>query len=488
LPSTGEPNRSPPSASAVLAELWRAAALPPDALTRIEFLGAEPALPCSFAVGTALQAAAGAAALAAGEVGAARCAEASAASATHRAARLQVAIADVVAECAARFTLDGRAPDPWDKLSGLYRCGADGAGWVRVHANFAHHRDVVLRRLGLPVGPGTERAAVAAALRGWQAEDFERAAIDAGGVVAAVRDATAWQAHPQAAAVAAQPLVDLQRLGPAPPLTEPTPATAPSSARPLEGLRVLDLTRILAGPVAGRTLAAYGADVMLVNGPGLPNIENIADTSRGKLSVHIDLRTDAGSATLSALVRECDVFLQGYRPGALEALGFGPQALAALRPGIVCVSLSAYGHAGPWAARRGFDSLVQSATGLNMLEAAAFGQAEPRALPLQALDYGAAFLLAFGASAALVRQRQEGGSWLVRVALAGVGRWLQSLGRLAHGPRGPKPDIDAPLAEEPSGFGVLRAAPHAARFDGAWCRWQRPSMPPGSHEPRWPAR
>ncbi|MBL8342458.1 MAG: CoA transferase [Rubrivivax sp.] len=484
-------NAAPAPAGAVLEDLWRALDLPSAALERVEFTGHEPALPCSFAVGTALQAAVGAAALGAAVVGAARAGAevgAARAGAGSHGPRVQVAMADVIAECAGRFALDGRVPDPWDKLSGLYRCGADDTGWVRVHANFAHHRDAVLRLLGLPAGPGTERAALAAALRGRKAEDFETAATAHGGVVAAVRDPAAWQAHPQAAAVAALPLVDLQPLGAAP--ARPWPATTgtPTGTQPLQGLRVLDLTRVLAGPVAGRTLAAYGAEVMLVNGPGLPNIENIADTSRGKLSAHIDLRSAAGRDTLRDLVRSCDVFLQGYRPGALEALGFGPAALAALRPGIVCVSLSAYGHEGPWSARRGFDSLVQSATGLNVLEAAAFGQAEPRALPLQALDYGAAFLLAFGASAALLRQRQHGGSWLVRVALARVGHWLQGLGRVAGGPLAPKPDLDGALEEEPSGFGALRAAPHAARFDGARCRWRRPSMPPGTHAAQWPAR
>ncbi|MBL8325534.1 MAG: CoA transferase [Rubrivivax sp.] len=469
-------------AGAVLADLWRGLDLPSAALARVEFTGREPSLPSSFAVGTALQAAVGAASLAAAEAGAARTGPAS------RAARVQVALSDVLAECTGRFALDGRVPDPWDKLSGLYRCGADDAGWVRVHANFAHHRDAVLRLLGLPAGPATERAALAAALRGWKAEDFESAAAANGGVVAAVRSPAAWQAHPQAAAVAALPLVDLQPLGAAPAGPWPAPTSAPAGTpQPLQGMRVLDLTRILAGPVAGRTLAAYGAEVMLVNGPGLPNIENIADTSRGKLSVHLDLRSAAGRDTLRDLVRSCDVFLQGYRPGALEALGFGPAALAALRPGIVCVSLSAYGHEGPWSSRRGFDSLVQSATGLNVLEAAAFGQAEPRALPLQALDYGAAFLLAFGASAALLRQRQHGGSWLVRVALARVGHWLQGLGRVTDGPTAPKPDLDSTLEEEPSGFGTLRAAPHAARFDGVRCRWRRPSVPPGTHAAQWPA-
>ena len=155
--------------------------------------------------------------------------------------------------------------------------------------------------------------------------------------------------------------------------------------RPLDGVRVLDLTRILAGPVCGRMLAGYGADVLLVNSPNLPNLESIADTSRGKRSAHVDLRTDAGRQDLRWLLAGSNVFVQGYRPGGLAALGFSPDAVAGLRPGIVCVSLSAYGGVGPWAKRRGFDSLVQTATGFNHAEAEAAGSSTPKALPMQIL-------------------------------------------------------------------------------------------------------
>jgi crotonobetainyl-CoA:carnitine CoA-transferase CaiB-like acyl-CoA transferase len=254
----------------------------------------------------------------------------------------------------------------------------------------------------------------------------------------------------------------------------------------LAGLRVLELTRILAGPVAGRTLAAQGADVLLINGPHLPNIEAVADTSRGKLSAFLDLRTPAGRDALRELVRGCDVFLQGYRPGALAALGFGVGELEKLRPGLVSVHLSAYGWQGPWAGRRGFDSLVQSATGLNLAEAEALGKPGPQALPLQALDYGAGYLLAFGALAALLHQRARGGHWRVQVSLAGVGRWLQSLGRLPAPFTAPPPDFDKRSEESDSGFGRLRAVRHAGRINGQRLVWQRPSMPPGSHPAAWP--
>ena len=305
-------------------------------------------------------------------------------------------------------------------------------------------------------------------------------------MVAAARSFEQWDAHPQGQVLAAQPLVRIRRIEPAgqAPAALPWPVLG-EVAQPLAGLRVLELTRILAGPVAGRTLAAYGADVMLVNSPSLPNIAAIADTSRGKRSVHVDLMDEPGRATLRGLAAQAHVFLQGYRPGALGAFGFAPEDLARLRPGIVVVSLSAYGDEGPWGQRRGFDSLVQTATGFNLAEAQAAGAHTPRALPLQILDYAAGYLLAFGAQAALWRQQQQGGSWHVQVSLAGVGHWLRSLGRVAGGPQAQAPAFDPYLVTEPSGFGALTALRHPAQFSHTPALWQRPSMPPGSHPPVW---
>jgi crotonobetainyl-CoA:carnitine CoA-transferase CaiB-like acyl-CoA transferase len=372
-------------------------------------------------------------------------------------------------------------PRLWDPIAGLYRCG-DG-GWVRLHTNFTHHRDGVLALLDLPAGAQTPREAVAEALCGWQALAFEQAASDAGLVVAALRSFEQWDAHPQAAVIAAQPLVAIERIGAAPPLRWPA---LTAGAPPLQGLRVLDLTRILAGPTGGRALAAYGADVMLINSPQLPNIESIAETSRGKLSAHVDLREASGVAALQRLVRDAHVFAQGYRPGGLHRLGFGAAALAQMRPGIVCVSLSAYGDDGPWGGRRGFDSLVQTATGFNDAEARAAGEEQPRAMPQQILDYASGFLMAFGAQAALRRQQLEGGSWQVRVSLARTALWLRSLGRIENGFAAPRADFAGLTETTPSGFGELVAVQHAARFSRTPAVPTRLSMPPGTHPPVWP--
>ena len=470
------------SAQHAAADLWQSAGLPTPALRELNLPGSQAVLPSSFAVATAAQASLSVAALAAAELWQLR---------TGQGPRQQVTVPceHAVLESTGYFTLDGKAPLVWDKLSGLYPCGADigEPGWVRIHANFAHHRDGALKLLGCPTGDATEREAVTQALRRWRAHDFETAAAEAGLVVAAARTFDEWDAHPQALALAAQATVCIKRIvgdvPDAPPLTWPRLA---EGALPLQGLRVLDLTRILAGPVAGRTLAGYGADVMLVNAPHLPNIDAIADTSRGKLSAHIDLRSAMGREQLQALTQQAHVFLQAYRPGGIADLGYSPQALAQLRPGIVVVSLSAYGPQGPWAQRRGFDSLVQTATGFNMAEAMAAGVHEPKAMPLQILDYAAGYLLAFGAQAALWRQAREGGSWHVQVSLAGVGRWLRSLGRVADGLGAVRPGLKPYLISEASGFGQLVAMRHAAVLSQTPPRWDRPAMPPGSHAAVWP--
>ncbi|RSZ33235.1 MULTISPECIES: CoA transferase [unclassified Variovorax] len=459
------------NASEVLAGIWRHAGLPEEALSFARLTGAEPVLPSSFAVGTAAQSTVAAAALAACELGHLR--------GTGR-QQVGVDMLHAALECTGWFSLDGQVPDPWDAFSGLYRC-ADG--WVRVHANFAHHRDGALRLMRLDPATAT-RSDAEAAMAGWRAHDFEDAAAAAGLVATALRRFDEWDATPQGQAIAAQPLFTIERIGEdAPPLALPP---LRDDQRPLSGLRVLDLTRVLAGPVGGRALAAYGADVMLVNSPNLPNISAIADTSRGKLSVHADLQTEEGRSALQWLVADAHVFVQGYRPGGIAARGFGPAELARMRPGIVCVSLSAYGTQGPWAGRRGFDSLVQTAMGFNHAEGEAAGDGKPKPLPMQILDEATGYLIAFGAAAALWRQQQQGGSWHVQVSLAQTGQWLRSLGRVQGGLSAGRPELKPYVEVSDSGFGRLAALRHSAQLQRTPVAWVRPSMPPGSDLPVWP--
>lgn len=462
-------------------EQWQLAGLPGapalDAQA-LQLQGDGTGYASSFRVDVAAAASVAAAGVAAAQLGALRSGS--------EPAQVQVDVGHALAETTGYFTLDGVQPDLWAAVSGLYQC-ADG--WLRVHANFAHHRDGVLQLLGLPVGSATTKQQVAQALLSRSAWAFEAQAAERGLVVAAARTPQEWAAHPQSAAVAAQPLVQISQLDaaqPAPPLVWP----AQKGTQPLSGLRVLDLTRILAGPVAARTLAWHGADVLMLNGPGLPNIEAIADVSRGKRSALLDLKSAAGQAQFAQLLGQANVMLQGYHPGSLEALGWGPQAVAQLRPGIVYASLSAYGRSGPWADRRGFDSLVQTASGINWAEGQAWGGGL-RALPMQILDYSAGFWLAFGMQAALYRQATQGGSWHVQVSLARVAQWLQELGRQALPQPTAATDAErakrlAPYLENlPSGFGALCAVRHSAALVGATAHWPHPAVPPGSDAAQW---
>ncbi len=453
-----------------LQNIWATGGSPAGALAHADLTGVDPVLPSSFAVGTTAQSTVAAAALAACELGHSR---------GQPRQNVSVNMQHAALECSGWFSIDGRVPDVWDKFSGLYRCSD---GWVRIHANFAHHRDGALRLLGL-VPDSAQRADAERAMLAWKALDFEQAAADAGLVVAAFRSFDEWDKHPQGQAVTALPLMRFERIGDAPPRELPG---LNADDRPLTGVRVLDLTRILAGPVCGRALAAYGADVMLVNSPHLPNIESIADTSRGKLSAHVDLQAPNGRAALARLLADAHVFVQGYHPGGLNALGFSPQAIAERRPGIVCISLSAYGETGPWRERRGFDSLVQTATGFNHAEAEAAGSPDPKPLPMQILDYATGHLMAFAAAVALRRQALEGGSWHVRLSLAQTGHWIRNLGRVANGFAVARPDRTPYLEAAASGFGELVALRHSAQLERTPARWVRPSMPPGTHPPIWP--
>jgi hypothetical protein len=458
------------NATDALRGIWRLGGLPEAALASCSLAGADPVYPSSFAIGAAAQSTIAAAALAACELGHLR-----------GTPRQQVAVdmAHAAAECRGWFSVDGREPQLWEKFSGLYRARD---GWVRIHANFDHHRDGALRLLGLHAATA-ERADAERAMLSWDALAFEQAAAEAGLVASALRSFAQWDATDQAHAIARQPLMTITRVGDADPL--PLPPLS-GSQRPLEGVKVLELTRILAGPVGGRALAAYGADVMLVNAPHLPNIEAIADTSRGKRSVLLDLRQADQRARMDALLSEAQVFVQGYRPGALAGLGYGAEAVAARRPGIVYVSLSAYGTQGPWRDRRGFDSLLQTATGFNLAEAQAAGAPDkPKPLPMQMLDEATGYLIAFGAAAALHRQQREGGSWHVQVSLAQTGLWLRQLGRVEGGFAAKPPPLDPWLETTASGFGELRALRHSAQLSRTPAAWLRPSVPPGRSQPHW---
>src|SRR6267378_4401736 len=463
----------------ILTDLWALADGDPSALDAVTLTGEEPQLPSSFRVAAAAQASIAAAGLAAAQVWKLR---------SGQSQGVAVDMRHAVVECRSEryLRVDGKgSPMAWDAIAGIYK--TRDRRFVRLHTNFRHHRDAVCEVLNCK----PERDDVQTALMQWDGEAFETAAYAGGCVVALMRSHEEWSASPHAKALAELPLVWIEKIGEAAP--KPWPKTwTEGGDRPLAGVRVLDLSRVIAGPVAGRTLAVHGADVLLISGPDLPAIPWLTiDTGRGKLTSFVDLKREQGRDSLRDLLASADIFSQGYRPQALAALGFSPQDAARISAGIVYVSLSAYGHAGPWAERRGFDSLVQTATGFNHAEGQAAGVDGPKELPAQMLDHAAGYLMAFGAMMARARQSREGGSWHVRVSLAQTGRWLWNLGRVADGFKTEdlKADAVRPFVEEaPSGFGPLLSVSHSAVLSKTPAFWARPAMPLGSHPPQWPAR
>ena len=359
--------------------------------------------------------------------------------------------------------------------------------WSYLHCNFPNHRAAALSVLGV----AEDRDSVTKAVATWDALDLEEAIIEAKGAGGMVRTMEEWAKHPQAESIASLPLMEIVKISDSPP--EPLP----EGSRPLSGVRVLDLTRVLAGPTCARTLAEHGADVMKITAGHLPNIGyQEYDTGHGKLNAQLDLRDDSQRETLRELVRQTDVFSQGYRPGTLGDRGLSPEELAELRPGIVYISLCAFGHEGPWASRRGFDTVIQTVSGITSRQGDLFPGVEPgpQFYPVSAIDYLTGYLMAFGGLVALHKRVNEGGSWLVRISLAQVGRWLVSQGEI---PESQLKNVTAEFTpEEVARWSMVSETPmgklgHLGPVLGlseTMPRWSRPSVPLGHHDPVWPER
>ena len=462
------------TAKSSVAELVKLAGLPEAAADSVEIIGGDPVFPTRYrpvVPGAAAMAAAG---LAAAELWQLK---------TGRKQRVRIdARAAAAALRSSRYLkINGKRPeeDP-EKITGFYEL-RDGR-WMYLHCNFWNLRDRNLAILGVPM----DRNAVAKAVAKWDGLELENALFDGGGCGSFVRSEEEWHALPQMQAVTRLPLLEIVKIGDAP------PRPLPAGDRPLSGVRVLDLTRVLAGPSCARSLAEHGAEVLRVTREDLADLgpPSDVDTGIGKLQTHIDLRNPAEAETMRSLVRECDVFSQSYRPGALAGRGFSPEALAELRPGIVYVTLSAWSQDGPWRGRRGYDTVVQSANGIAWRP----NNEKPAFLPYAAQDYVAGYLLAFGTMVALARRAREGGSWLVRDSLAGAGQWIRQHGlndasALANLPAElPADELKSLLAEHDSPYGRVTHLAPAVQMSETPARWARPAVPRGHDKSEWPAR
>lgn len=362
-------------------------------------------------------------------------------------------------------------PEIWDPIAGNYQAQD---GWIRLHTNYAYHRAAVERLLG-----AGDRESVRAAVARWKAEDLETAVVEAGGCAAVMRTREGWLASPAGAATAGAPLVPAADRG------LPAGMAGAGGSRPYSGVRVLDLTRVIAGPVATRFLAAYGADVLRVDPPGFAEVPALLpETTAGKRTAALDLTTAGGRAAFEGLVATADVLVTGLRADALARLGYDDGALAALNPALIVASLDAYGWDGPWRDRRGFDSLVQMSSGIAAAGAAAAGADNPVPLPVQALDHGCGYLIAAVVGRALTRRLTESVVSRIRVSLIGTANLLWSLPRPGEQPPMPKPS-DVPLADTHTAWGPARRVPLPGEIAGVDAEWRVEAGPLGRHQPTW---
>ncbi|OWT63696.1 CoA transferase [Candidimonas nitroreducens] len=369
-------------------------------------------------------------------------------------------------------------PDARDAVTGDYACRD---GWIRLHANMPPHRAAELAVLGA----APEHDAVARAVAGWDVQELEAAIVAAGGCAAMMRTREAWAAHPQGAAVAAEPLFQvIPGAGQAP--GEPPAAAQATADRPLAGLKVLDLTRVLAGPVSTRFLAGYGAQVLRLDASFWVEPGMVPEVTLGKRCALLDLKDEAGRRQFAALLAQADVLVHGWRPDALERLGLGAERRQQIRPGLVDVCLDAYGWTGPWRGRRGFDSLVQMSNGFAHAGMLHYGRERPTPLPVQALDQATGYLMAAAVLRGLARRLEHGAGSMTRLSLARTAVLLNSQSApSAAQDLEPETAADLAPAIERTEWGSARRLRPPCEVEGAPMRWDLPASPLRSAPPLW---
>jgi len=321
--------------------------------------------------------------------------------------------------------------------------------------------------------------AVSKAIAKWDSHDLEEAVAAARACGSIIRSNSEWLAHPHGKVLSGRALVDITKIG------DSDPIPFPKGERPLSGIKVLDLTRILAGPIAARTLAENGADVLMVTAEHLPQVpEHVMDTSHGKRSCYLDLNKAEDVATIKKLVRNADVFSQGYRPGIMDRLGMSPEQLAEERPGLIYLTISCYGHGGPFSNRGGWEQIAQCTTGICLDN----GDERPKLLPASACDYTTGYNGAYGVLLALARRAREGGSYHVRVSLCRSGMYIYQQGHVRY-PEAEmgltRAELDSIMIESRSGHGTLKHLAPVLGLSETKPYWDKPTPVLGSSNPEW---
>ena len=456
--------------------LWSLAKNDPSFLHNVCMTGSEPSLPSIYKTGILAQSTIAAAGLAASEILESRGGQKQTVS-----VNMDYASASFRSESYLR--VQGKAGsqlnslNPENDIHGFYRC--KNGGWVQLHANYPKHRKGIITHLQC----GNTRQSVADMVGTMTASEVEETLTAFDLPVGKMRTTEEWDKHAQGKAVSSSQLFSITKIGEADPIK-----LSINPKRPLEGIKTLELTKVIAGPLIGRTLAEHGAEVLWINGPHLDLIDSlVVDMARGKRPTNLDLRTSSGKQQLKTLAKDANIFIQGYRPGAIASKGLSPEELAEIKPGIIYVNLSAFGTEGPWRARRGFDSIVQTVSGIGHEGGKFAGIDGMKHLPCQALDHGTGYIGAFAAMSALKKQMNQGGSWLVEVSLAQTGHYLTSLGK--------QKEINIKddnlqnrahyLEKIESPFGTVEYTKPAAILSKTPGRWDLPPSPFGTYPAEW---
>lgn len=471
------------TAKDVVHDVWTGLDLPGAALTSVSLPGFEgPALPSSFRIGILAQASIALSALAAAQIHARR----NGIAVPQVTVPLEHAVIEYKSE--RLYTIDGQPTPIRGTIGGLHKT-LDGH--VRIHDSFPNHVQGTLKLLGLPLDATREQ--VSGRTANWAAIDLENCGtVEGKTAIYALRSYRQWEQLAQSRAISNFP-ISIKRISQSSPSDIPRRMVG-GNTKCLQGLRVVEMSRVIAAPLCGKTLAAYGAEVIWVTSPNLPDLPVLdREFGRGKKTVQLDIHNAADHKKLLNLLRECDVFVQGFRPGSLASYGLSQGELIKINPNIIVANMSAFGPDGSWSGRRGFDSMVQTCSGMNVSEAEHAGQGEAaRPTPCQALDHSGGYMLAVGVMAAVYHRSIKGGSWKVDVSLAGMMKYLRSLGQYPGSSGFDAKDFkkheDVPDKYFETGettFGIMKSIKHSASIEGVQVGWDRPPKPLGSDSPVW---